>query len=105
MKTITRRVKYLNVVYYKYISYGSFNTARHDTTPANWTLYGPLVYTNKSPNSCTQTMSAGSNFMLLEVCTAVFCVFSAIPSGKSMINTSYLAELHIFPQSSQFPHI
>jgi len=89
-------------VYYKYISYGSFNTTRHDICEPDFVR--PLSI-HKSPNSCTQTMSAGSNFMLLEVRTAVFCVFSAIPSGKSMINTSYLAELHIFPQSSQFPHI
>jgi len=29
MKNISRLVKFLNVVYHKYISYGSFNTTRH----------------------------------------------------------------------------
>jgi hypothetical protein len=29
LKSITRRVKFLNVVYYKFISYGSFNRTRH----------------------------------------------------------------------------
>ena len=44
MKTITRRVKFLSVVYYKYISYGSFNTTRHLRTA----LCTALKYTTQT---------------------------------------------------------
>jgi hypothetical protein len=115
MNTIITRAKFQDVVCYNYVSNGTLWSNKFRLTESNsfkttWHLRTGLCtalkYTlTNHPSVALRMMHAGSSFMLLEVGTATFCVFSAIPSGRSLINTSYSAELYIFPQSRQFPHI